>query len=320
MVKGYHHTKINKSLYIEVGDGHQLYVEECGNPQGIPVLFLHGGPGGSVSELSRRFFNPEIFHIILFDQRGTGRSKPFLSLNHNTVDASVSDIEMIRHYFKIPSWIVFGGSYGSTLALAYAIKFSQHVKHLVLRGIFLGRQSDIDWLFKFGASEFYPQAFARFKSLIEEGKQDNLVTAYYERMTSDDENALRLAAQSWNQWESAVIHHIPVEAEEGDNIKPSDLSIGLLEAHYFHNNMFWEDDNYILNHIASIKDLPMDIFHGRYDVDCRLSGAVELEQAVNKASLHIIEGAGHSPYEEVLFTALVDKMDELGQNILEQSV
>ena len=315
MTIGYINTPLINSYYIEVGDGHQLYVEECGNPEGIPVLFLHGGPGGSISELSRRFFNPEHYHIILFDQRGTGRSKPFLSLENNTVHASVSDIEAIRRHFKISTWILFGGSYGSTLALAYAIQYKQHVTHLVLRGIFLGRQSDVDWLFQFGASEFYPQAFDRFKDFIEENQQSDLVGAYYNLMKSGDHEVVMRACKSWSQWESSVIHHMPIEVKD-EPVVDADLSIGLLEAHYFIHKMFWDDDNYILNQIESIKNLPVDIFHGRYDVDCRLSGAVELANALNNAQLHIIEGAGHSPFEPKLFTALVNKMDELSQNII----
>ncbi|XJS11754.1 alpha/beta fold hydrolase [Aerococcaceae bacterium WGS1372] len=209
-------------------------------------------------------------------------------------------------------WIIFGGSYGSTLALAYAIKYKQHVQHLVLRGIFLGRQSDIDWLFKFGASEFFPQAFDKFKNFISKEQQTDLVTAYYELMTSGDQDLFEQACMSWNQWESSVIHHLPVEVSN-NSVSASDLSIGLLEAHYFHHKMFWEDDNYILNNIEAIKDLPIDIFHGRYDVDCRLSGAMELQDALNNANLHIVEAAGHSPYESLMFAALVNKMDELGQ-------
>lgn len=313
MTRAYINTPIINKYHLEVSDGHQLYVEECGNPDGIPVLFLHGGPGGSISELSRRFFNPDRYHIILFDQRGTGQSKPFLSLKNNTVDASVHDIEVIRDYFNISSWIIFGGSYGSTLALAYAIQYKKYVQHLVLRGIFLGRQSDVDWLFKFGASEFYPQSFERFKNFVEESQQDDLVSAYYELMTSGDDELFNKACKSWNQWESSVVHHNPVEVNE-DAVSSSDLSIGLLEAHYFYHKMFWDDDNYILNNIHVIKDLPIDIYHGRYDVDCRISGAVELAKALDNANLHIIEGAGHSPFEPLLFTALVNKMDELSQS------
>lgn len=311
MTSGYIDTKVLSKQHIEVSDGHSLYVEECGNPEGIPVIFLHGGPGGLISEKSRRFFNPDKYRIILFDQRGTGQSVPHLSLENNTVDASVLDIEVIRQHFGVDSWIVFGGSYGSTLALAYAIKYKEYVDRLVLRGIFLGRQSDIDWLFKFGASEFYPQAFAKYKSFIDPAKQSDLVSAYYEMMINGTVEEQRdQACKHWNEWEGNVIYHTPVESIPSE-ITKEDLSQGLLESHYFYHNMFWDEDNYLLNHASVLKDLPIDIYHGRYDVDCRLSGAVDLQELLPHATLNIVEGAGHSPFEEPMFSELVQCMDNI---------
>lgn len=304
---GYLNIPVLSTTYVDVTEGHSLYVEEAGNPDGIPVVFLHGGPGGSISEKSRRFFNPKNFRIISFDQRGTGKSKPFLSLDNNTVDASVEDVESIRQHFNIESWIVFGGSYGSTLALAYAMKYQKYVKHLVLRGIFLGRQSDIDWLFQFGASEFYPKTFETFRSFVGEALQDNLVQAYYTIMTEGTEAERANACKQWNNWESSIIHHSPI-GQLNEEVTASDLSLGLLEAHYFQHHMFWEDDNYLLNHVSAI-EVPVDIVHGRYDVDCRVSGAFELHQRLPHSKLHIIEEAGHSPYESKMFQALLDIMD-----------
>ena len=175
---GYLNTPVFASHHIPVGSGHTLYVEEAGNPTGCPVVFLHGGPGGQVGESSRRFFDPEFYRIVLVDQRGCGKSQPFLSLEANTVLDSVADLEIIRQRLGIEDWHVFGGSYGSTLALTYAIHHADRVKSLTLRGIFLGRQEDSDWLFQFGASEFYPEAFALFRDFIPHEEQDDLVTAY----------------------------------------------------------------------------------------------------------------------------------------------
>ena len=310
MTSGYINTPVNQSQHIDVGDGHSIYVEECGNPNGIPVIFLHGGPGGLISEKSRRFFNPAKYRIILFDQRGTGQSLPHLSLLNSTVDASVEDIEVIRHHFDVDSWIVFGGSYGSTLALAYAIKYKEFVDRLVLRGIFLGRQSDIDWLFKFGASEFFPQAFAKYQSFIEPAKQDDLVSAYYDMMINGTIDERNQACKHWNEWEGHVIYHTPV-AVESSEITNEDLSQGLLESHYFINKMFWNDDNYLLNNVSVLDDIPIDIYHGRYDVDCRLSGAWDLKAVLPHAVLNIVEGAGHSPFEEPMYSELVKIMDEI---------
>lgn len=304
---GYLNIPVLSTTYVNVTEGHSLYVEESGNPDGIPVVFLHGGPGGSISEKSRRFFNPKNFRIISFDQRGTGKSKPFLSLDNNTVDASVEDMETIRQHFNIESWIVFGGSYGSTLALAYAIKYQKYVKHLVLRGIFLGRQSDIDWLFQFGASEFYPETFEIFRSFVGATLQHNLVQAYYTIMTEGTDAERANACKQWNNWESSIIHHKPIE-QLVEEVTAADLSLGLLEAHYFQHQMFWEDDNYLLNHVSAI-EVPVDIVHGRYDVDCRVSGAYELHQRLPHSKLHIIEEAGHSPYESKMFQTLLDIMD-----------
>lgn len=312
MTMGYLNTLVNKNTYIDVSDGHSLYIEECGNPDGIPVVFLHGGPGGSISEKSRRFFNPERFRIILFDQRGTGRSKPFLSLENNTVDASVEDLEVIRKHFGIDSWIVFGGSYGTTLALAYGIKYHERIKRLVLRGVFLGRQSDIDWLFKFGASEFYPSEFEKYKSFIVEDNQDDLVSAYFSLMTEGSNHERDEACRQWNAWESSIVLHLPVETSQS-SVKPQDLSLGLLEAHYFKHKMFWDDDNYILNNISVLSNTPIDIVHGRYDVDCRVSGAYELQQKLPHSELNIVESSGHSPFEENMMSALLNIMDNLAQ-------
>lgn len=311
-MKGYINTPINQSFYLEVGDGHQLYVETCGNPKGIPVLYLHGGPGGSVSEISRRFFDPKAYHVILFDQRGTGKSKPFLSLENNTVLASVADIERIRQHFQLDQWLVFGGSYGSTLALAYAVNFPDRVSGLILRGIFLGRHSDNQWLYQEGASYFYPQEHERFKTFIDQDQQDDLISAYYHRMIGPDLLLREQAMFEWSLWESAIVQLIPKPLKPEDlKITDADRSLGLLEAHYFYHRCFWQEDNYILNRASALKQIPIDIVHGRYDVDCRPSGAYDLKKACPHARLTIVEAAGHSPGDQPLFDALVSIMERI---------
>lgn len=313
MTRGYKNVSLIRQLHLEVSDGHSLYIEERGNPEGQPVLFLHGGPGGSISDKSFHFFNPDKYHIIAFDQRGTGQSRPFLSLENNTVDASVEDIEAIRQHLNINNWIIFGGSYGSTLALAYAIKYPKSVQHMVLRGIFLGRQEDIDWLFEGGAGNFYPEEFAKFKNFVPENRQNHIVKGYYEIMMNGDISMRNEASKAWADWESGLTTIIP-NFNEDPKITNSDLSLGLLEAHYFANNMFWDDDNYLLNNMSEIADIPIDIVHGRLDVDCRVKGAYDLKEAHLLNQLHVVEGGAHSPFEPVMMEKLVSIMDRLARN------
>ena len=311
---GYLNTPVFASHHISVGSGHTLYVEEAGKPQGCPVVFLHGGPGGQVGEASRRFFDPEFYRIILVDQRGCGKSQPFLSLEANTVLDSVADLEIIRQTLNIEDWHVFGGSYGSTLALTYAIHHAERVKSLILRGIFLGRQEDSDWLFQFGASEFYPEAFALFRDFIPQEEQDDLVAAYYRRMIGENQDLAEEAMKRWSAWEGSVITLRPNFPDPDAELAPVDRSLGLLEAHYFANKMFWGEDNYILNRAHLLKDIPMSIFHGRYDVDCRPSGAYALAQACPHAKFQIVEEAGHSPQDAPLFEALLGAMEAIKQD------
>lgn len=313
----YKDTPVKQTYQIPVGDGHTLYVEECGKPAGQPVVFLHGGPGGAISELSRRFFDPEYYRIILFDQRGTGKSQPFLSLNNNTVLASVADMEVIRQRLGIERWFVFGGSYGSTLALAYAIHFPKRVQHLILRGIFLGRQSDIAWLFQEGASYYYPEEFARFKQHIPVGEQDDLVAAYYRRMTSGDAQVADEAYYHWSQWENAIVSLVQNSASLGKPISDKNRSLALLEAHYFVHQMFWQEDDYLLQRADCLQQIPIEIVHGRYDIDCRPSGAYDLKMACPHANLQLISLGSHSPYDEEMFAALLSIMENLKGKIIE---
>ncbi|HEY4537814.1 MAG TPA: prolyl aminopeptidase [Erysipelothrix sp.] len=281
--------------YLKVDANHEIAIYTQGNPQNPAILFLHGGPGGHITPASFDFFDLDKWFVIAFDQRGCGQSKPFASLKDNTIMDAFNDIEKIRAYFGIERWTLFGGSYGSTLALYYAIHAADKVEHLVLRGIFLGRDEDIKWLYQEGASYFYPYEHARFKAMIAPEKQNDLIQGYYEIFLSNDQERKRTAAKVWADWESSLVHLIPKKLEQ--EISDSDISIALLECHYFAHKMFWDDDNYILAHHEKFKAIPMDIVHGRYDVDCRLSAAYQLVQAVEHGQLHIVEASGHSPFE-----------------------
>ena len=314
MENAYTDVPLIQSFYLPVSGGHRLYVEECGNPQGQAVLFLHGGPGGAINEDARTFFNPDKYRIILFDQRGCGRSQSFLSIEQNRPQDAIEDIESIRKYLNIKDWFVFGGSYGSTLALYYAIHFPERVSHLILRGIFLGRQEDIDWLYHGGAGQYYPEEFQSFQEAIGAESYDNLVENYYKELLACKDNKLEFErlCLAWSRWESGLVKLKPdfLEGLHG-SVSPGDLSIALLEAHYFANHMFWDDDNYILNHIQGIESIPTDIVHGRFDIDCRPIGAYLVAQKLKKANLYIVQDGSHSPYEEGMFNHLLSIMNSL---------
>ena len=304
---------MTNEILIKTGDGHSLAVYAKGNTSKPVVLFLHGGPGGHINEKSFDFFDLEQWFVIAFDQRGTGKSQPFGSLDNNTPFTAVEDIELIRNHFAVETWTVFGGSYGSTLALIYAIHYPKRIDNLVLRGIFLGRQEDVDWLYQEGASYFYPEEHERFKKIIPAEEQSNLVQAYYKIFMSKDEEKKIQAAKAWADWEGSLIHLVPKKDLQDQEVSQNDISLALLECHFFANGMFWKEDNYLLNRVDKIKNIPTFIVHGRYDVDCRPSSAFELKNALNSAKLIIAESSGHSPYEENVFTALKDTMIKLSQ-------
>ncbi|MDO4792653.1 MAG: prolyl aminopeptidase [Filifactor alocis] len=309
-MKPYLNTEPYRTHRLKVSELHTLYVEECGNPDGEPVVFLHGGPGGCVSEKSRRFFDPEYYRIVLFDQRGCGKSTPFAELEENNIFHLVEDIEKIRSYLGIESWYVFGGSFGSTLALTYAISHPEYVRALILRGIFLAREEDILWLYQEGASYLFPDVFEPFREHIAKDRQDDLVGAYYEKLTHEDEEVRRAAAKKWSDWEGSIITLLP-PATLPKECTNYDMSIARLECHYFVHRMSWNDDNYILNRIDRISKIRTYIVHGRYDVDCRPSGAYELHKALPNSELTFVDAAGHSPYEEGMFDKLLSIMEEL---------
>jgi len=290
---------------LEVSEEHNLYIEECGSPDGIPVVFIHGGPGGGCDTDHRRYFDPEKYRIVLFDQRGCGRSKPHASLVENTSEFLLDDLEAIRVSLDIEKWMLFGGSWGSTLALLYAEKFPERVSAMILRGIFLGRQEDYKWLYEKGASQIYPDYWEDFSDHIPEGERSDLINAYYKRLTGADELARMSAAKAWSIWEArlATLHtsHKILEQFSDPHIA---LSLARIEAHYFVNKCFIED-NQILDNADKISEIPGIIVHGRYDMVCTLNNAWSLHAAWPVSELHIIRDAGHSGGEAGNIDALV---------------
>lgn len=295
---------------LPVSNLHTIYVEESGNPNGKPIVFVHGGPGGGTEPKQRRYFDPQKWRIILFDQRGCGKSTPFSCLEENTTWDLVADMEKIREKLKIDRWHVFGGSWGSTLALAYAEKYPEIVLGLILRGIFLLRRSEINWFYQFGASEIYPDAWDDFLKPIPKAEQDNLLEAYYKRLTSSDIKIQQEAAEAWSTWEGRTSKLIP----NTDFISHySDAhfanAFARIECHYFKNRGFFEEDGWLLKNVGKIAHIPAVIVQGRYDMPCPVRGAYDLAKAWPKAELQIIADAGHSAGEHGITEALLNATD-----------
>lgn len=300
-----------KQFFLDVDHGHRLYVEECGNPEGVPILFVHGGPGGGCNARSRQFFDPAFYRIVLFDQRGCGRSTPFASIEANTTWDLVADMERIRETLGIARWALFGGSWGSTLSLAYAEKHPDRVTGLVLRGIFLVREEDMDWFYYQGAPQLYPEFYPRFLEPVPPEKRNDLVTAYAELLNSPDEATRLDAAQRWAEWEIRASNLVPDEAALQEEAKPENaLPLARLEAHYFINNCFLEP-NQLLRDIDRIRHLPGSIVQGRYDMVCPPEAAWNLHQAWPEAQFEWVPTAGHSAFEPGTIAALVQATDRL---------
>lgn len=299
-IKPYHEFRLN------VDSPHSLYVEECGNPNGIPILFVHGGPGSGCCEDHRRFFDPNVFRIILFDQRGCGRSTPHLELSGNTTQALVEDIEKIRQHLSVDQFILFGGSWGSTLSLVYAQTHPDRVSALILRGIFLNRNSDIQWLFGgSGANKIFPDHWDEFLELIPEAQRHNPILAYYEMLTGEDEVARMAAAKAWSTWEGHCSTLEPNKHVLELMKNPHHaLSLARIECHYFMNNCFMEA-NQIMRNMDKLAEIPGIIIHGRYDIVCSLDNAWELNKNWPNSEIHIIRDAGHSCWEPGMIDALV---------------
>lgn len=298
---------------VQVDSLHTLHVEECGNPQGIPIVFIHGGPGGGYSPTHRRFFNPEAYRIILFDQRGCGQSRPHACLTNNTSAHLIEDMEKIRRLLGVDQWVLFGGSWGSTLALLYAQTYPERSLGLILRGIFLCRDEDIHWFYQQGADRFYPEYWADFIAPVAPDQRGQMVEAYYQLLTSHDEIARMRAAEAWSIWEgrtstlqtdTQLVNHFadPFHA----------LAMARIECHYFRHHAFIED-NQILRHCRLIQHLPTQIIHGRYDMVCPVNQAFALAEHLPQADLWICNHAGHSAYEPEICRALVDATDRFAE-------
>ena len=296
-------------------DEHQVYYEQCGNPDGKPAVFLHGGPGGGGSEKVRRFFDPDIYRIVIFDQRGCGRSKPHGCLTNNTTWDLVSDIENLKNKLNIDKWLVFGGSWGSTLSLAYAQTHPGSVSEIVLRGIFLLRKEELHWFYQDGASKIFPEAWNGFLEIIDKNQRDDLMTAYHNIFTSDDEEKRLKAAVAWSKWEAATSALIQKNEliEEFSDSKFA-LAFALIENHYFINKGWFEEENQLINNIDIIRSIPSVIVQGRYDVVCPMRTAMELSEAWPEAEMIVAPSSGHSAFEEEITDALIRATDKFGSN------
>ncbi|HRI64017.1 MAG TPA: prolyl aminopeptidase [Polyangium sp.] len=295
---------------LRVDDVHELYFEESGNPQGKPVVFVHGGPGGGTDGKQRRFFDPEHYRIVLFDQRGSGQSTPHASLVDNTTWHLVADMEQLRDHLGIEKWQVFGGSWGSTLALAYAEKHPERVTELVLRGIFLLQKWETDWFYQGGTSFLYPDAWEGYLAPIPEDERGDMVKAYYARLTSEDEKVRQEAARAWSIWEGRTTYLLENQAQiercSGDSFS---LAFARIECHYFIHNGFFERDTQLLDDVSRIRHIPTIIVHGRYDVVCPMKAAWDLHRAFPEAELRIVPDAGHSAFEPGITHELVMATD-----------
>ena len=304
-----------KRHQIKVSDVHELYLDESGDPDGIPVLFVHGGPGGACDSSSRRFYDPQVFRIITFDQRGCGRSTPHGSLEDNTTDHLIGDMERVREHLGIEQWILFGGSWGSTLSLLYSQAYPQRVSALILRGIFLCRQCDLDWLYKDGANRVFPDYWEDFVKPISESDRGDMVQAYYQRLTGEDELARMAAAKAWSAWEGNCSKLRPSAEALAKFTKPHNaLALSRIETHFFVNKGFVEE-NQILKNISAINDIPGRIVHGRYDMVCPLNNAITLHHQWTNSELHIVRDAGHSASEPGTVDALIRATQDIAKEL-----
>lgn len=306
----YPEIEARHSFRMQVSPLHEIYVEETGNPRGQPVIFLHGGPGGGLSTDHRRYFDPAHYRIILFDQRGAGRSTPCAELRENTTWDLVADIERIRQHLNIDKWHVFGGSWGSTLALAYGIRHPERVTAFILRGIFLCRPSEIHWFYQHGASEMFPDVWETYVAQIPENERHDFVKAYFQRLTHSNPEIRLSAAKAWSQWEAATSRLIvDQEAVEEYEQPEKALAFARIECHYFVNNAFFETDNWLLENIGRIRHIPAWIVQGRYDVVCPPRSAWDLHRAWPEAQFEFIADAGHAASEPGIRSALITATD-----------
>jgi len=293
------------SGYLDIAHGHQMYWEQCGNPGGVPVVFLHGGPGGGIAPTHRRFFDPDYYRIILFDQRGAGRSSPHGDVKDNTLPLLVQDMEDLRNHLGLEKWHVFGGSWGSTLALAYAADHADKCLGLILRGIFLMEQSEVDW-FMHGPKTFFPETWEHFAHYIPEGERGDLLNAYYKRLTSDDPHLVLQAATHWCLYESACSSLIPnYETITTDQQKAHAIAMARIECHYFKNNVIAAKDS-LLTKIDKFRAVPAAIIQGRYDMVCPPKTAHRLHLAWPEADYIVVPDGGHSSLDPAIRSRLIE--------------
>ena len=300
---------------LAVDDLHTLHIEECGIPDGLPALFLHGGPGAGCEPMHRRFFDPHRYRIVLFDQRGSGQSTPHAELRDNTTGHLVADIERLREHLGIDRWVVFGGSWGSTLALAYAETYPERVLGLILRGIFLCRDQDIHWFYQSGTNRLFPDLWEHFITPIPAAERGDLVSAYYRRLTSANELERLRAAKAWAVWEGSTVtlDSSPVTVEQFGEARRA-LSLARIECHYFINRCFLEPDQ-LLRDAHRLHSIPGVIVHGRYDVVCPLDNAWALHRAWPEAELRIVTPAGHAASEPGIVDALVTATQQFADRL-----
>ncbi|MET3182308.1 UNVERIFIED_ORG: proline iminopeptidase [Variovorax guangxiensis] len=298
-----------ESGMLDVGDGHQIYYERCGTPGAKPAVFLHGGPGGGISPEHRRLFDPALYDLTLFDQRGCGRSQPHAGLEANTTWHLVADIERLRERAGVDKWLVFGGSWGSTLALAYAQKHPERVSELVLRGIYTVTRSELQWYYQFGVSEMFPDKWEKFQAPIPEAERGDMIAAYRKRLTGDDPVTRIEAARAWSVWEAETITLLPspaiAEAHAEDHFA---LAFARLENHYFVHDA-WLEEGQLLRDAHRLHGIPGVIVHGRYDMPCPARYAWALHKAWPEAEFHLIEGAGHAYSEPGILDRLLRATD-----------
>lgn len=295
---------------LPVSPVHTIYFEESGNPNGKPVVFVHGGPGGGTEPRQRRFFDPAVYRIILFDQRGCGKSTPHASLEDNTTWHLVADMEKLREHLGIGKWMLFGGSWGSTLSLAYAESHPDRVSEIVLRGIFLIRKWEIDWFYQQGTSRMFPDAWAEYLKPIPVEERGDLLHAYYRRLTSENPEIRQEAARAWSVWEGRTSTLLPnpdlIAKSSGDAFS---LAFARIECHYFVNGAFFRTESQLLDDVKKIRHLPCVIVQGRYDVVCPAESAWDLHQAWPESKLMIVPDAGHSANEPGITSALIEATD-----------